>query len=54
MAWAVDSLVARVFTDLGFTRDRLYLTPKSAKADLGGEPEAHFAGKRYDAILLQN
>jgi hypothetical protein len=27
------------FTDLGFTRDRLHQTPKSAKADLGGEPE---------------
>jgi hypothetical protein len=28
-------------TDLGFTRDRLHLAPKSAKADLGGEPEVH-------------
>jgi len=23
------------------------MLPKSAKADLGGEPECHFAGKRY-------
>jgi K+-transporting ATPase KdpF subunit len=23
------------------------MTPKSARADLGGEPEVHFAGKRY-------
>jgi two-component system, OmpR family, response regulator len=28
-------------------RDRPSLAPKSAKADLGGEPEGHFAGKRY-------
>ena len=29
------------------------MAPKSAKADLGGEPEVHFAGKRFAFQLVE-